>query len=340
MNFDNLNLVYIFLDFLDLNNCKLVSKYWYNSIYQKNYYSYKNLIINKIKSFFPLDNSKKFKLNNNILTPNYYYFLRRLPAELKECYFLDNDEHIVSIKNNKICFHGSFTGSDRIIFLDYHIPRIYWESPFIFPVLRNNIYNFYLSNIYYFEIKVDSINFRESWQDECIGIGFCNRKYNLSSLGYQVGWIKGSFGYHSDDGGIFIESENDLAQRKEKWGPGDTIGAGIKYNQNTFEVFFTKNGKFLGFINKKLIGKNKKYLLTPAISVDSSYGIEVNFGQKEFKFPIENMILDYFKKPKKLKIFEADIENVNNYQIFEEITANSISQLLLNSFMNFISNNN
>ena len=89
-----------------------------------------------------------------------------------------------------------------------------------------------------------------------------------------------------------------------------------------------------------VIGKGSTVGTTPAISVDSSYGIEVNFGQKEFKFPIENMILDYFKKPKKLKIFEADIENVNNYQIFEEITANSISQLLLNSFMNFISNNN
>jgi hypothetical protein len=62
----------------------------------------------------------------------------------------------------------------------------------------------------------------------------------------MVGWSKGSWGYHSDDGRIY--SENSYTERAleygQPFGNKDIIGCGV--DLKTWSVFWTKNGKHLG----------------------------------------------------------------------------------------------
>ncbi|CAG8464114.1 19864_t:CDS:2 [Racocetra fulgida] len=64
-----------------------------------------------------------------------------------------------------------------------------------------------------------------------------------------------------------------------RWGKGDTIGCG--YRPDDGEVFFTKNGKFLGVAFN---GNDVKHTWYPSIGTDGSCELEVNFGDSEFKY--------------------------------------------------------
>ena len=82
-------------------------------------------------------------------------------------------------------------------------------------------------------------------------------KVGKKSQNRLVGWDKGTFGWHSDDGMCFEQSGSgsDFAA---KWTSmffffevveklivgGDTIGVGVDFT--TGRAFFTKNGAFIG----------------------------------------------------------------------------------------------
>ena len=342
MNQDILNLIFNFLWYSDINNCKLVNLEWDKSIRQHNF-QYKRIIIQQFKQIFDFKKDTNFKFINNYPIQNWFFFLNKLPSDFFNLEYLQTVQNLVEIEDNKIYFKGSYIGADRIVFLDKEVPNLSYNNKFIFPVLNKNTYDLFLSNVYYFEIKVSNDNFRESWNDECIGIGFTNRKINKSCIGYQVGWTYDSFGYHSDDGKIFLEGIP--INQVEKWGPGDVIGAGIIYHKKYFEIFYTKNGKLVS----NQTAKNTKleyYSLTPAISIDTSYCIEVNWGQNEFKFPISNMILDHyykisnknlnnnFKELNTHKIFKKNVIYKDEDEILDEITSNIVGEMLINSIMN------
>ena len=73
-----------------------------------------------------------------------------------------------------------------------------------------------------------------------IGIG-------LSPIHYAnelPGWQPNSFGYHSDDGNLWAGDEEKGVKYGTPYKSGDTIGCGIHNNQS---IYWTKNGKFLGY---------------------------------------------------------------------------------------------
>ena len=59
------------------------------------------------------------------------------------------------------------------------------------------------------------------------------------------GWPGGeyrSWGYHGDDGGIFM-GQGEWSVQYDKYGKGDTVGCGLDQQR---QIFFTKNGTYLG----------------------------------------------------------------------------------------------
>ncbi|KAK0424706.1 hypothetical protein QR680_008800 [Steinernema hermaphroditum] len=127
--------------------------------------------------------------------------------------------------------------------------------------------------IYYFEIHVvhQGIN-------GYVGIGLCEKTVSLNRL---PGWDKCSYGYHGDDGNFFSSSGNGI-----KYGPifttNDIIGCGINFMNK--EIFFTKNGEYLG---KAVDNVNTENDLYPTIGLQTrDVLIDTNFGQKPFRYNI------------------------------------------------------
>lgn len=98
------------------------------------------------------------------------------------------------------------------------------------------------------------------------------------------GWKQHTFGYHSDDGRCFcavdgIERRLNWAARYE---PGDTVGCGIVWN--TREVFFTRNGVFIGVASHN-VDLDSYY---PTIGIHAAKTrVKANFGADPFMFNLK-----------------------------------------------------
>lgn len=132
----------------------------------------------------------------------------------------------------------------------------------------------------YFEIVVLDAGTRGS-----ICIGLSDKDFALNRL---PGWEDNSYGYLGEDGKKYTEGMRGEAFG-ETFTTGDVVGCGIQFAKQ--EIFFTKNGKYLGVAFRKVKG----VLLFPTIGLHSpGETVLVNFGplvgQKFFKFDIEEMI--------------------------------------------------
>ena len=121
---------------------------------------------------------------------------------------------------------------------------------------------------------------------------------------FFLGWEPNSYGFHGDDGNFFNSSGVGNAF-SQGYVPGDIVGCGL--NTLTGELFFTKNGLFLGIaaivpILQQTILKNTRNDPEEANSSDiqetlkyypcvglRSLGEKIwtNFGQVKFLYPIE-----------------------------------------------------
>jgi hypothetical protein len=143
---------------------------------------------------------------------------------------------------------------------------------------------FHPSGTVYFEITV-----LNKGVNGFISIGVVREGYPLDR---HPGWHATSYGYHGDDGRTFFSSGTG-----SPWGPrfteGDTVGLGINFESG--EVFFTKNGQFLGVAFTRCPQKP----FYPAVGM-TSYGesIRANFGDSPFLFHFETraLIQFYFKQ--------------------------------------------
>ncbi|ORY30783.1 hypothetical protein BCR39DRAFT_528290 [Naematelia encephala] len=89
--------------------------------------------------------------------------------------------------------------------------------------------------VYYYEVLV-----LDQGEEGFMSVGWMRKGCQLDRL---IGWDKGSWGWHGDDGRVFQEKGTG-EEFGEKWGAGDIVGCGIDYS--TGRAFFTKNGKLIG----------------------------------------------------------------------------------------------
>ena len=122
-----------------------------------------------------------------------------------------------------------------------------------------------------------------SGKQPCIAVGVSLHQFDWERS--MPGWNVLSFGYHSDDGASFF------AKHKQAYGPvfgvGDTVGCGIDYTQR--RVFYTLNGKFLGYsfeLNSTQLSRGK---WIPTVGMDSHAAVVYNKAGP-FKFDLTTIM--------------------------------------------------
>jgi hypothetical protein len=269
-----------------------------------------------------------------------------LPTRLLLSEIYSGQNKIVKL-NNEYQFHGKI-GLNRLVFSDKILPFltnlnfIKFPIPFSFPIYNDKNVEIVLSNVYYYELTLDSkknINFNSI--NECVSIGFGHKFSNFNS---HVGWYDDSFGYHSDDGSIRFNNTNGMPIKTcNPWDIGDVIGAGIIFTgRNMILPFFTHNGKIV-YQHDKPIEITQAYF--PMIGYDHTHSIKLNFSTSKFKFNIKKFIHENsnniistensFSTNHDISYFLNDLPNINNkYKLVKLNLDNINSSITTTSYLN------
>jgi len=127
---------------------------------------------------------------------------------------------------------------------------------------------------------------------ECVAIGLSTSRFRPAAK--MPGWDSHSFGYHSDDGGIFHGAGDMERQYGSTYGVGDTVGCGIDYThgEGGGSIFFTLNGKFLGYAWTNVAAISLGDDMYPTVGVDTNCPLEINFGSRPFAFDLGSFVED------------------------------------------------
>jgi hypothetical protein len=223
------------------------------------------LYINNLKQFIYNDFNIKFT-DYLLYTPLPQYLL------LDTTYFKFIDSKYKSIERNT-----------NILIANCYLPYfLNCPIPFTIPYISNNI-KLITSNVYYYELTIDTYQFKDPWNSMNISIGFGTSTTDLNNL--ILGWTNESIGYNSFDGSICCWSKKD--KNYKTFGMGDTVGAGIIYEKiNIYSFFFTLNGKIHTKFNNILI-INK---VIPMIGLNYNTAISVNFNTDIFYYDYRKQI--------------------------------------------------
>ncbi|CAB4389872.1 unnamed protein product [Rhizophagus irregularis] len=192
-------------------------------------------------------------------------------GETDKIKIVDNDKNDDNIK---IYFNAK---SDVMIQTNYPLSNI---NNIPFDTIALNMHTSSTQPIeywfYYYEITISS---NPNNDKTIIAIGLATKNYSINRL---PGCDTHSVGFHSDEGRTFHNEGYTGSKYAEKWGKvNDVIGCG--YCPNTGQIFFTMNGKNLGIAYTSLF-----YNWYPTIGSNGFCSLNVNFGQKEFKYKEAN----------------------------------------------------
>uniref|UniRef100_A0A7S1D870 SPRY domain-containing protein n=1 Tax=Cyclophora tenuis TaxID=216820 RepID=A0A7S1D870_CYCTE len=169
-----------------------------------------------------------------------------------------------------------------------HFPEFHMEAFRAQPHLRPMELSETLgdSDVSYFEVRVRG--------GASVGIEVDGESSVLFESYAHIGWLSTSYGYHSDDGRFYWSDNNNAwggeqnAEYGEPWetfhNRGDDCVIGCGFHHDTYEMFFTKNGKFQGMVDHSLV--RARYRAAFALHKHGDRG-EINFGSKPFLFDIE-----------------------------------------------------
>ena len=171
---------------------------------------------------------------------------------------------------------------------------------------------------HYFEITIERMSSRGT-----IMVGLTPHSTDVSLDHQEEFDYTGSYLYNLDTGGLYCGGsekvyrfENTQFYPVNKGGGGEGTVIGCGYSLKTNQIYWTKNGGFLGFAeNKKSWLVNKLVNMYPLVVLSRSSAISINFGSSSpFLFSVSS--LSMFTAPKIIeRKFEKD-ENLANFYPF------------------------
>lgn len=130
--------------------------------------------------------------------------------------------------------------------------------------------------VHYYEVEV-----LDAGRLRYVSVGWMSATSTLNRL---VGWDRGTWGFHCDDGNSFA-GQNHGNEFTEPWGSGDIVGVGIDFS--TGRAFFTRNGSLVGNAFADL-----PQHLFPAVGMRSPReSVRVNFAGP-FKYDIDKHVAE------------------------------------------------
>ena len=212
-------------------------------------------------------------------------------------------------------------GGDRCVMAKMPLPRLGVATAISSNLAKGRWQIAWRSCSYYeVEIKPGKRPRREVSRDrtECISVGLALATIPLRGLCVQqAGWNHSSWALHGDDGQLYhghgrgrtfrplknfvLVSEEDTSnavidltkdedgtskhagcRKVPTFGQGDVVGCGVAKFQNSFGIFFTLNGTFLGVCF--LLRAFAEPRFWPCVGIDAAWDLSFNFGARPFRF--------------------------------------------------------
>ena len=161
--------------------------------------------------------------------------------------------------------------------------------PLVAPFCGSN-WNLSPRLVSYYEVSIREQTvtpLRRGSRSDCVAVGLALESFSFATR--MPGWDDHSFGYHGDDGGIFHGKGHMIKHYGPSFGVGDTIGCGIDYAKRA--IFYTLNGRFLGYAFEDLSRDVLTRNWYPVVGLDTNALIQLNFGtERRFLYDLEGMI--------------------------------------------------
>jgi len=249
---------------------------------------------------------------------------------------LNDNYEIVNIQSNdtdtnRYIYNGKEPNNlcliefNKFIYSNYIIPHPKNSSiPFTIGLSKNNKFKMVVSNIFYFEVLLDSYHFRKSFKLETLKVGFSDIENDCNQI---------KFGKDTTFG-LDVINNKFISSSQEIYLPysilkGDTIGIGLEYvDKYIYKPFLTYNGKLVNIVIRNIFTKKELKVIT---SLRMSTGIDINFGNKEYLFDIEKI-----NNSNKL-IYTTNRNLINNGYNLENFTTEKLDNTNLDNkyFYNF-----
>jgi hypothetical protein len=183
---------------------------------------------------------------------------------------------ILAINTCKGSRYKIFDETHNLILANCYLPYFLSSPiPFTVPFINHNSINFITSNVYYYELTIDTYQFKNSSNSMNISIGYGSSITELKDT--ILGWSNESIGYNSFDGSICCWGEKDKFYKIFEM--GDTVGAGVIYERrNIYSFFFTLNGKMHSKFNNIII-INK---IIPMVAINTNTSVSINFNTEVY----------------------------------------------------------
>jgi hypothetical protein len=215
---------------------------------------------------------------------------------------IGNNREIYSVRSDNPLPQPTLRSTKTVFMRLFRKSKAVKWSPFVSPYMKDDgKVSVSPSLVAYFEVSIfqapnqEDRSFRSSFDalepnvQDCIAIGLATETFTCRTG--LPGWNEISYGYHSDDGGLYHGSGL-MQKRASPFGPGDIVGCGIDYAKRG--IFFTRNGDFLGFgwkgLDIEFLSERRLY---PVVGIDSICRIAVNHGNRPFQFNLTSYSKKY-----------------------------------------------